>query len=267
MEKILEGRVALVVGAGQVPGQTVGNGRAAALSFATAGAKVIAADRSLESAEETVAQIREAGGEAIAAKLDVTDEKTIMACVHLALSTFGQIDILHNNVGVGVVAGDASVLETTAEGFNRVFSINLQGMVLTCKHVLPVMRKQGKGVIINISSNSALIKYPYIAYQTSKAGVITLTKHLAIENAPHGIRANVIIPGLMQTPMAIEHKIDESQSREDIMKAREDRVPLKGSAGDGWDIGHAAVFLASDQAKFITGAELVIDGGQHLVAG
>lgn len=267
MNKTLEGRVALIVGAGQTPGQTVGNGRATALTMAAAGAKVIAADRSLESAEETAAQIREAGGEAIATELDVTNESTITASVHLALSTYGQIDILHNNVGVGVVAGDAPILETTMEGFNRVFSINLQGMVLTCKHVLPVMRQQGKGVIINISSNSALIKYPYIAYQTSKAGVITLTKHLAIDNAPHGIRANVIIPGLMQTPMAIEHKIDEAQDREAIMKAREDRVPLKGPAGDGWDIGNAAVFLASDQAKFITGAELVIDGGQHLVAG
>lgn len=267
MNNPLAQRVALVVGAGQTPGQSIGNGRATALAMSSAGATIIAADRNLDSAEETADLIRQAGGLAIATELDVTNEESIIESVNLAMRSYGQIDILHNNVGVGVVAGDATVLETTAEGFNRVFSINLQGMVLTCKHVIPIMRSQGRGSIINISSNSALIKYPYIAYQTSKAGVITLTKHLAIDNAPYGIRANVIIPGLMQTPMAIEHKIDDSQSREDIMRAREERVPLKGAAGDGWDIGNAAVFLASDQAKFITGAELVIDGGQQLIVG
>lgn len=263
----LAGRVAFVVGAGQTPGQAMGNGRATALAMAQAGAKVVACDKNLESARETARMIQEAGGESIATHLDVLDEASIKKGIETAVGRFGRIDILHNNVGVGVVAGDATLEETTPEGFNRVFSINLQGMALTCKHALPLMKAQGGGVIVNISSNSALIKYPYIAYQTSKAGVITLTKHLAIENAPQGIRANVIIPGLMQTPMAIEHKISHMQSREKIMKERESRVPLKGSAGDGWDVANAAVFLASDRAKFITGAELVIDGGQHLAIG
>lgn len=263
----LGNRAALVVGAGQTAGLSVGNGRATALAMAQAGARIIVADRDLSSAEETVRLILDGGGDAIASELDVLNEDSIAASVHLAVEHYGRIDILHNNVGVGLLAGDAPVLETTAAGFNRVLSINLQGMVLTCKHVVPIMRAQEHGVITNISSNAALIDYPYIAYQTSKAGVITLTKHLAIENAAFGIRANVIIPGLMQTPMAIEHKLNNEVSREQIIRVREDRIPLKGPAGDGWDVARAAVFLASQDAKFITGAELVIDGGQHLVAG
>lgn len=235
--------------------------------MAREGARVVAADQNLESAEETAQLIRKAGGIAIASKLDVTDEDSIAETVALASKTYDRIDVLHNNVGVGVLAGDAPLLDTTSEGFNRVMSVNLQGMVLTCKHVVPVMRKQESGAITNIASNAALITYPYIAYQTSKAGVISLTQHLAIHNAPHGIRANVIIPGLMQTPMAIEHKLNESVSREELMKRRDERVPLKGGAGSGWDVAKAAVFLASPDAKFITGASLVIDGGQSLAIG
>jgi NAD(P)-dependent dehydrogenase (short-subunit alcohol dehydrogenase family) len=267
MNKRLLGRSALVVGAGQTPGAATGNGRATALEMSKEGASIIAADRNLESAKETAQLIARLGGNAIACELDVTDEDSIAEAVRLSLETYGRIDVLHNNVGVGVLAGDAPLLDTTPEGFNRVMSINLQGMVLTCKHVVPVMRKQESGAITNIASNAALITYPYIAYQTSKAGVISLTQHLAIHNAPHGIRANVIIPGLMQTPMAIEHKLSNTLSREELLRQRDEKVPLKGGAGDCWDIAKAAVFLASPDAKFITGASLVIDGGQSLAIG
>ena len=184
------------------------------------------------------------------------------------LDRFGRIDVLHNNVGVSVLAGDAAVTDVEAEAFGRVMAINLEGMVLACKHALPVMREQGSGVITNISSNAALIDYPYVAYKTSKAGVIALTQHLAIRNAQYGIRANTILPGLMETPMAIEYRVGQDDtSRDEVLAARRARTPLRGRAGNAWDVASAALFLASDEAAFITGASLVVDGGQHLVVG
>ena len=260
-------KVAVVVGAGQTEGQTVGNGRAVALLFAREGAKILVADRDLASAEETVRQIETDGGTAFAVRVDVTKEEDISTMISGCLEQFGRVDILHNNVGVSLVGGDAAVTDIEADAFARIMSINLQGMVLACKHAIPVMRRQGNGVITNISSNAVTIDYPYVAYKTSKAGVVALTEHLAIRNAPFGIRANTILPGLMATPMAIEHRLGEDSSREQIMQKRQERIPLRDRMGTALDVANAALFLSSDEASFITGASLVVDGGQSLVVG
>jgi NAD(P)-dependent dehydrogenase (short-subunit alcohol dehydrogenase family) len=265
MGKRVDGKVAIVVGGGQTPGEDVGNGRATALLLAREGASVLVADRDLTSAEETVDLITDEGGEAFAVRVDVTSEDDIADMVRACTDRWERIDILHNNVGVSLPAGDAPLTEITAEGLDRVLAINLQGMVLTCKHVVPIMRSQGGGVVTNISSNAVLMDYPYVGYQTSKAGVVALTKHVAIRNAEHGIRANAILPGLMNTPMAVEYRIREGAgTREDVIAQRNARVPLRGRGGTAWDVAHAALFLASDEACFITGTQLVIDGGASL---
>jgi NAD(P)-dependent dehydrogenase (short-subunit alcohol dehydrogenase family) len=259
------GKAAIVVGAGQTAGTTVGNGRATALVLAREGAKVLAVDRDLESAEETARQISSEGGEAMALRVDVTSEADLVAMAAACVSQWGRIDILHNNVGVSYLAGDAPLLEIEAEDFARVTAINLTGMVLACKHVLPVMRSQESGVITNISSNAIMIDYPYITYQTSKAGIVALTRNVAMQNAAYGIRANVLLPGLMDTPMAVEHRIGKGgATRQQILADRSTRIPLRNRVGTAWDVANAALFLASDEAGFITGASLVIDGGQTL---
>ena len=263
----LQGKVAIVIGAGQTPGETVGNGRATALLFAREGARVVAVDRDLESAQQTAALITAEGGVALSARADVLVEAEIEAVVALAVQTWGRVDILHNNVGVSVMGGDAPVLDIDADDFTRVVDINLRGMVLASKHVIPVMQRQGGGAIINISSNAVITSYPYIAYKTSKAGVIALTENIALTHARDGIRANAILPGLMDTPMAVERKIGvDGATRDDVLAARTARTPLTHS-GTAWDVARAALFLASEDAAFITGVALVVDGGQSLVSG
>lgn len=264
----MAGKVAIVVGAGQTPGVSVGNGRATASLFADRGAMVLAADKNVAAAQETVDQIRSAGGEAIAVETDVTSEESVISMVAACLDRWGRVDVLHNNVGVSLAGGDAPLTEIETEAFARVTSINLQGMVSTCRHVIPIMRKQESGSIVNIASVAAIIDYPYVAYKTSKAGVIALTQHIAIRNAEYGIRANVILPGLMDTPMAIENRVGRGgATRDEVIAARNAKVPLGQKMGTGWDVARAAVFLASDDASFITGASLTVDGGQSLVVG
>jgi NAD(P)-dependent dehydrogenase (short-subunit alcohol dehydrogenase family) len=264
----LAGKVALIVGAGQTPGETVGNGRATALLFAREGARVVAADRDPSAAQETVDEITREGGEAFAVRADITVESDIADMVRATLERWERVDVLHNNVGVSLAGGDAPITEIEADAFARVTNINLQGMVLTCKHAIPVMRAQGGGAITNISSIGSIINYPYIAYRTSKAGVNALTHHIAITNAPYGIRANVILPGLMNTPMAIENRVGRGgATREQVIADRDSHVPLRGRMGSGWDVARAALFLASDEASFITGATLTVDGGQSLAVG
>jgi NAD(P)-dependent dehydrogenase (short-subunit alcohol dehydrogenase family) len=268
MGQRVAGKVAVVVGAGQTPGQTAGNGRATAVLLAREGAVVLAADRDLAAAEDTVAEIEAEGGKALAVRADVTDEDAVAAMVATCVERFGRIDILHNNVGVSIAGGDAPITEIEADAFARVTAINLQGMVLTCKHAIPVMREQGGGVITNISSIAANINYPYIAYRTSKAGVVTMTEHIAIRNAEYGIRANAILPGLMDTPMAIENRVGRGgATREQVIAERNSHVPLRNKMGTAWDVAHAALFLASDEASFITGVALAVDGGQSLAVG
>jgi len=260
----LKNKVAMVIGAGQRPGRTMGNGRATAVLFAREGARVLAVDRNLDSAEETVGLIRKEGGEAYAFAADVTDESSLRAAVAACLERWKRIDVLHYNVGISIAGGDAPVTEITAEAFDRIVAVNLRGMVMACKHVLPVMRNQRSGVIINISSIAAWSDYPYVTYKTSKAAVIALTQQIAIQNAKYGIRANVILPGLIDTPMAVDTRTETTgRSREEVVAERNARVPM-GKMGTAWDVAYAALFLASDEAGFITGVALPVDGGNSV---
>jgi NAD(P)-dependent dehydrogenase (short-subunit alcohol dehydrogenase family) len=257
----LAGKVAVVVGAGQTPGDTIGNGRATALLFAREGARVLAVDRNLASAEETVARIVDEGGSAEAFEADATREADCQALIASAVAAHGRIDVLHNNVGIG--GGDAGPAHLNEADWDRILAVNLKSVVLPCKHVLPVMREQKSGSIINISSIAAVCSTPIVAYKASKAGINAYTQSLAVGNAKHGIRANVIMPGLMNTPMAIEG-ISEALGvpKDELVRRRDAQVPLGGKMGDAWDVAYAALFLASDEAKFITGVALPVDGGQ-----
>lgn len=261
MDVRLRDKVAVVVGGGQTPGETMGNGRATALAFARAGATVLVGDLRPESAAETVAMIEAQGGSAAATEVDVTREDSIRALLQQAIARWQRIDILHNNVGVSLAGGDAPVEDIDAAAFDNLVQINLRAMVLSCKHTLPQMRRQHSGVIINIASMAAWKPYPYVAYKTTKAGVIALTEQLAQANARYNIRANVILPGLMNTPMAIEARVNDTTSREQVIADRDRRVPLGRKMGTAWDVAHAATFLASDLAGFITGVALPVDGG------
>ena len=258
----LEGKIAIVVGAGQSPGEGMGNGRATVLRFAREGARVLAVDRNLASAEETAALASKEGGDCIAFEADVTREQTLAAAIAAAHQRWGRVDILHNNVGVSIAGGDASPLEITEEAFDRIAAINLRGTIMACKHSLPIMRQQRSGAIINISSVAAWENYPLVAYKATKAGMIAYTQQLAIQNAPFGIRANVILPGLMDTPMAVDTRARVSgRTRAEVAAERDAKVPLRGRMGTAWDVANAALFLASDEASFITGVALPVDGG------
>jgi len=258
----LTGKIAIVVGAGQSPGEGMGNGRATVLRFAREGAKVMALDRNLASAEETAAMAKKEGGDCVAFEADVTKEATLQAAIAAAHQRWGRVDILHNNVGVSIAGGDASPLEITEEAFDRIAAINLRGTIMACKHALPIMRQQRSGAIINISSVAAWESYPFVAYKATKAGMIAFTQQLAIQNAAFGIRANVILPGLMDTPMAVDTRARTSgKTRAQVAAERDARVPLRGRMGTAWDVANAALFLASDEASFITGVALPVDGG------
>lgn len=261
----LQGKVAIVVGAGQTPGDTIGNGRATAIMFALEGAQVLLVDRDLASAEETGTMIEKEGGTAAAFEADVTDENACRAMAAACVDRFGRIDVLHNNVGIGT--GDAGVIRLELDVWRRIFDVNLTAMFLTCKHVLPVMREQRSGAIINISSLASIASTGMTAYKVSKAGVNALTQQIAMGNARYGIRCNAILPGLMNTPMAIEGIAKATgASKEQLIEARNAMVPL-GGMGTAWDVAKAAVFLASDEAKFITGVLLPVDGGQSVRVG
>lgn len=264
----LAGKTTLVVGGGQTLGETVGNGRATALTLGRHGARVVVADRDLHSAQETADLITEGGGQALALEADVTNESKIKEMVDTAHTELKSIDILHNNVGISLAGGDAEIADIEWEAFEQVTRVNLTGMVMTCKHVIPYMRRNGGGVIISVGSLASQIDYPYIAYKTSKAGVVAMTENIAIRQAKHGIRANAILPGLMETPMAIENRVGlDGMTREQVIEGRNQHVPLKNRMGTGWDVAHAALFLASDEAAFITGVSLAVDGGQSLAVG
>ena len=261
----LEGKAAIVVGAGQTPGDTIGNGRATAILFAREGARVLLADRDLASAEETLAMIEKDGGTATAFEADVTDEDACRAMAAACVEAFGRIDVLHNNVGIGT--GDAGVIRLEVDVWRRIFDVNLTAMFLTCKHVLHVMREQRSGSIINISSVASIASTGMAAYKVSKAGVNALTQQIAMGNARYGIRCNAILPGLMNTPMAIEGIAKATgASKEQLIEARNAMVPL-GGMGTAWDVAKAALFLASDDASFITGVLLPVDGGQSVRVG
>ena len=256
----LAGRTALVTGAAR------GMGAASARLLAREGARVLVADRDLNSAEETAEMIRQEGGAAWAAEADITDEEANRRLVATALEHFGRIDILHNNVGASLALGDATAAELTVEAFQRSFDVNLKGMWLTCKHALPALR-ESSGSIVNISSMAARNAYPLVGYKTTKAAVVALTENLAAQNTQYGVRANAILPGLMNTPMAIESRVARGTPRADVIAARDRRVPLRRKMGTGWDVAYAALFLHSDEASFITGVALAVDGGEGVCWG
>jgi NAD(P)-dependent dehydrogenase (short-subunit alcohol dehydrogenase family) len=262
--KRLDGKVAVVIGAGQSPGEGMGNGRATAIRFAREGARVLAVNRSIESAEETAAIILKEGGEAVAFKADITREEDIIAAISDAKRRWGSLDVLHNNVGVSLGGGDADLMEITMEQFDNIYRTNLRGTAFACKHALATMREQRSGAIVNVSSAAALGLYPYVAYKATKAGVNALTEQLALQNAKYNIRVNAILPGLIDTPMAVETRARQwNKPREQVMDERNAKVPL-GRQGTGWDVANLALFLASDDSSFITGVCILVDGGRIL---
>lgn len=260
MGERLKNKVAIVTGAGSV-GPGWGNGKATAVLFAREGAKVYAVDINLNAAQETKEIIEKEGGICAVQKVDVSKSEEVKTMVDRCIETYGRIDILHNNVGIVVVGGPVEITEETWE---QVMAINLKSMFLTCKYVLPHMENQGGGAIVNISSIAA-IRYtgvPYVTYYTSKAGILGLTQGIALQYAEKNIRANAILPGLMNTPMIVEplKGVYAAGDVDKMIEIRNKQCPT-GKMGDAWDVAHAALFLASDEAKYITGAQIVVDGG------
>jgi len=261
MSNRLQGKVAIVVGAGSTPGETIGNGRATAIVFAREGAAVMLVDRDRDSAAETKRIIDDEGGDASIFACDVTLAEATLQMAAQCVKQYGRIDILHNNVGIGALGGP---VELTEEEWDRVVDTNLKSMFLTCKHALPYMEQQRSGAIINISSMGAVRfsdVYPLTAYSASKGGVNALTRAIAMQYASRGIRANVIMPGLIRTPMAVDEPAKRyGLDKEQFIRMRDEAVPMK-RMGEAWDVAYAALFLASDEAKYITGVVLPVDGG------
>lgn len=261
----LQNKVAIVIGAGQTPGDTIGNGRAMSVLFAREGAKVLLVDRSLEAARETQAQIEQEGGQSAPFQADVTHSEDAQKVVDKCLELFGRIDVFVYNVGTGEGRNPLDMPEST---WDTVFDVNLKGLYLMYRAVLPVMVKQESGVLVNTSSIAAISSTPMLAYRSSKAGMNALTQSVAVMYAGKGIRANAIMPGLMNTPMAIEGLTRAlGMDKQELIRRRSERVPLKGGMGTAWDVAYAALFLASDEAKFISGAILPVDGAQSARVG
>lgn len=267
MAKRLEGRVAIVTGAGS-SGPGWGNGKAAAVLYAREGAKVVCADIEPAAARETAEIIRGEGNVAETVACDVSKSADVEALVARTRAAFGgRIDILHNNVGIAVLGGPVELDEAD---WDRAAAVNIKSMYLTCKHVLPVMAAQApyahglRGAIVNISSIAGIrwLGVSYAAYSTTKGAALPFTRSVALEYAPRGIRANAILPGLMNTPMVRERVLQGSygETEAEMVRKRDAQCPM-GRMGDAWDVAHAALFLVSDEAKYITGAELVVDGG------
>ncbi|HUQ14209.1 MAG TPA: SDR family NAD(P)-dependent oxidoreductase [Novosphingobium sp.] len=258
----LEGKTAVVVGAGQQPGETIGNGRAIALTFAREGALVLCVDRDAGRAEAIAAEI---GAAAFALAADVvTDAERIVA---VALERWGRIDVLVNNVGIGA-AGDGPAQACTDEAFERVFAVNFTGARRMIRAALGPMRAAGSGAIVNISSLASIAGANMIAYEVSKAALNRLTTATAQGSASKGVRCNAVLPGLMDTPMGVSTTAQRDSREIDEQRAvRNALVPLKGGMGSGWDTANAALFLASDEARFVTGVLLPVDGGMSVRIG
>lgn len=257
----LAGKRAIVVGAGQTPGDTIGNGRAIATVFAREGAKVLCVDRDLDRAKSTAAEI---GGTAFEA--DITASDGGASIVAAAREHFGGADILINNVGIGG-GGDGPAHVADEAAFDRIMNVNLKAAWLTIKAAMPTLR-ESKGAIVNISSLASLAGANMIAYEISKAAMNRLTLSVALSNAKHGVRCNAIVLGLMDTPMAINTVSEVTGVDPEALRAKRNaQVPLNAHMGDAWDTANAALFLASDEAKFITGALLPVDGGMSARVG
>jgi NAD(P)-dependent dehydrogenase (short-subunit alcohol dehydrogenase family) len=252
----LEGKVAIVAGGGSV-GEGIGNGRAASILLARAGASVLVVDHDLASAEQTAAMIDAEGGTAAAARYDVTSETACQAMVDEAVSRWGRLDCLNNNVGT---ANFATVLDETPENWARIMQVNVGSMFLACKYAIPAMIRGGGGSIVNISSLAALRPHGLAAYSTSKGAVHALTHTMAVDHGRAGIRANCVVPGPMHTPAVYARGMSE-----EVRERRRNASALKRE-GTGWDIGAAVCFLLSDLARYVTGQILVVDGGTSLMS-
>jgi len=259
MGERVKGKVAIVTGAGAI-GPGMGNGKAMALLFAREGARVMLVDCNPEAAEETKHLIDEEGGGCITFEADMSKSSDCRSMVEKCIQKFGRIDILDNNVALGAHGGP---VETSEETWDRVIDVNLKSMFLTCKYVLPYMEKQGSGSIINISSVAATRAQPspLLAYAVSKAGVIALTREVAIQYAAKGIRVNAILPGLIKTPRVEYYYINAWGGDIEEMWRRRDAMSPTRKQGEPWNIAYAALFLASDESKYITGTSLLVDGG------
>src|ERR1700754_1315343 len=258
----LKGKVAMVVGAGSI-GPGWGNGEGSAAAFALEGAQAFCLDRKGAAAEETAAIILSEGGTAVAFTADVSRAADVEAMVAACMKAYGRIDVLDNNVGIAEMG---SVVEVSEAEWDRVMAVNLKSAFLAMKQVIPIMQKQGGGSIINISSIASIrhLGISYVSYGTSKAAMNMMTRTTAVQFARDHVRVNAILPGLMKTPM-VEHSagLAASYSAGDVeamWRARHAQVPM-GHMGEAWDVANAALFLASDEAKYITGIELVVDGG------
>ena len=259
----LAGRVALVFGAGS-SGPGWGNGKAAAVMYAREGARVIAVDLNRAAAEETATILAGEGNQSVALAGDITKSADVADIVGEVVTRFGAIDILHNNVGITDMGG---IAEITDERWQKVMDINLTGVFLTCRQVIPVMQRQKRGAIINISSIAGAVinPYPYYSYFASKAGLNHFTRAIAVQYAKDGIRANAIMPGLMDTPMVHAQVAGQYADKEAMIRARDAASPT-GKMGTAWDVAKAAVFLASDDAGYINGVCLPVDGGLSCMA-
>ena len=252
----LAGKVAVVTGGGAA-GDGIGNGRASAILLSRAGTRVVVVDRDVALAKRTVEMIEAGGGEALAFQADVTRASDCAAMVEAALDHFGHLDFLDNNVGIG---SRGSVVDETEENWRRLMTVNVDSMFLAAKHAIPAMRRAGGGAIVNVSSISALRPRGLTAYSVSKGAVIALTRAMAVDHGPEGIRVNCVAPGPVYTPMVYQRGMS-SASRD-----RRRKASALGIEGTGWDIGHAVRFLLSDFARYITGHTLVVDGGTSLSA-
>ena len=260
MSKRLDGKVALITGAGSV-GPGWGNGRAIAVRFAEEGAKVFALDRDAERMVETARLSREAGGEIECSNVDVTQSASIAQAVQACIARFGRIDVLVNNVGGSAAGGP---VEMSEEVFDAQVDHNLKSVFLTCKYVIPHMLAQGGGTIVNVASTSGIrwTGSAQVAYAATKAGVIQLSRVVAIQYAKQNIRVNTVVPGQLYTPM-VDVRLAKQRAGGDVealLKQRQSRIPLP-FMGDGRDTANAALYLASDEARFVTGTEILVDGG------
>ncbi len=252
----LAGKAAIVTGGGAA-GEGIGNGRAAAILLARAGARVLVVDLKLDLAQRTVKMIADEGGEAMAFAADVTDDNQCRAMVETALAKFGRLDLLDNNVGID---GKGSVVDEDPQRWHRIMQVNVDSMFLASRHAIPAMIKTaGYGAIVNVASIAALRPRGMTAYSTSKGAVIALTRAMAVDHGPQGIRVNCVAPGPVYTPMV------SAAGMSDTARERRRQASVLGVEGTGWDIGYAIRFLLSDQARFITGQTLVVDGGVTLV--
>ncbi len=257
----LDGKICVVVGAGQQPGMTIGNGRATSIRFAEEGARLLLVDRDPDAVAATASDVAHLGVVPHTLVVDITDDEAPERIISTVLSEYGCVDVLHNNVGVG--AGDAPPHQLTDEVFDRIMETNLRAMWRVCRAAVRAMRDQDSGgVITNVSSIASVAATNLAAYRMSKAGVDALTKNLAVTNAKHGVRANAILPGLIDTPIGVDSAALALGIDRDEMAARRAAAVPMGHQGTAWDVANAAVFLASDEAAFVSGVCLPVDGAQ-----